>query len=648
MNTMSNPEQNNSEQNNSEESSVGRRKFLQLAASAAAMAGSSTAMSAQQETPARQPEITVNEPGALPPVRAGSDFMLDVMKSLGFEYVAANPGSSYRSLHESTINYGMNRNPELLTCLHEEAAVAMAHGYFKIEGKPMAVYAYSTVGLQHAAMAVYSAYCDRVPVILFVGNDTDAMKRVSRTDIVHTAQDPVAIVRDFTKWDDAPASHGHFAESAVRAYKIATTPPTLPVVLSVDKYLQELPLPEGANLRIPKLSPTLPPQGDYAAVKEIARMLVNAEFPVLAVERAARTPAGLKYLVELAELLQAAVVDTIQRMNFPSRHPLNQNDGRGPDLSVISEADVILALEHPLLQSVVNAGGEEGSPSRSRLKPGAKVISISSLDLFTRSNYQDFGRYQEVDMALAADAEATLPVLIEEVKRLITSDRRRVIEARGAKLAEASRRRMERNRVRATYGWDDSPISTARIAVELWAQIKNKDWSLVSRSDAMNGWPHRFWKFEKYYHHIGQSGSVAIGYSAPASVGAALANRKYGRISINLQHDGDLMYLPGVLWTAAHHRIPMLTIMHNNRAYNTEVMQVQQIAGQHHRDIGRCRIGTAIEDPNIDYAKLAQSMGWFAEGPITDPKDLGPAIRRALAVVEKGQPALIDAVTQPV
>src|SRR5437867_2832820 len=368
----------------------------------------------------------------------------------------------------------MNRDPELLTCLHEEAAVAMAHGYFKIEGKPMLVYAYSTVGLQHAAMPIYSAYCDRVLVILIVGNDSDAMKRVSRTDIVHTAQDVAALVRDFTKWGDAPASHGHFAESAVRAYKIAMTPPTLPVVLSVDKYLQELPVPEVANLHIPKLSPTLPPQGDSAAVKEIAKALVNAEFPVLAVERAARTPAGLKYLVELAELLQAAVIDSIQRMNFPSRHALNQNDGRGPDLSVVSEADVILAMEHPLLQSVVNAGGEEGSPSRSRLKAGAKVISISSLDLFTRSNYQDFGRYQEVDMALAADAEATLPVLIEEVKRLITSDRRRVIEARGAKLAEASRRRMERNRVRATYGWDDSPISTARIAVELWDQIKNR------------------------------------------------------------------------------------------------------------------------------------------------------------------------------
>jgi thiamine pyrophosphate-dependent acetolactate synthase large subunit-like protein len=633
--------------NNSEQNPVGRRQFLQLAATGAAALAGKTTTNAQQAGP-QSAEGAANNTGALAPVRAGSDFMLDVIKSLGFEYVAANPGSSYRSLHESTINYGNNRNPELLTCLHEEAAVAISHGYFKIEGKPMLVYCYGTVGLQHAAMAIYSAYCDRVPVVLFVGNDTDAMKRVSRTDIVHTAQDVAALVRDFTKWDDTPTSHGHFAESAVRAYKIATTPPTMPVVLSIDKYLQELPLPEGSNLKIPRLSPTLPPQGDTAAVREIAKMLVNAEFPVLAVERAARTPAGLKYLVELAELLQAAVFDTIQRMNFPSRHPLNQAEGRGPDYALVSQADVILGLEHPLLWGVVNAGGEDGTPSKSRLKPGAKLISISSLDLFSRSNYQDFGRYQEVDMALAADAEETLPLLIEEVKRLITGDRRRVFEARGAKLAEASRRRFEQNRVRATYGWDDNPISTARIAVELWSQIKDRDWSLVSRSDAMNGWAQRFWKFDKYYHHIGQSGSVAIGYSAPASVGAALGNKKYGRLSINLQTDGDLMYLPGVLWTAAHHRIPMLTVMHNNRAYNTEVMQVQRIAGLHHRDIGRCRIGTAIEDPNIDYAKLAQSMGWYAEGPITDPKDLGPAIRRALAAVDRGEPALLDAVTQPV
>jgi acetolactate synthase-1/2/3 large subunit len=517
-----------------------------------------------------------------------------------------------------------------------------------VEGKPMGVFCYGTVGLQHAAMAVYSAFCDRAPVVLMVGNDIDMAKKTGRVDFMHSAQDCAAIVRDYTKWDDAPMSYGHFAESLVRAYKIAMTPPTLPVLISVDKYLQEDPIPEGTKLRIPKLSPTKAPQGDVAAVKQIAKMMVDAEMPVLIVERAARTPEGLASIVELANLLQLPVIDNLQRMNFPSKHPLNQNSGRGPDLGMIREADLIVSMENPLLWSMVNTLEEGSSDGKSRLKPGAKLVSISSLDLFTRSNYSDNGRYQEVDIALAADAEATMPLLIEEVKRLITADRRRFFQDRGAKLAAATAKRMEQDRLRASYGWNDSPISTARIAAELWPQIRNKDWALVSRSDAMSGWAQRFWTFDKYYQHIGQSGSVAIGYNNPASVGAALAHRKHGRLCINLQHDGDMMYLPGVLWTAAHHQIPMLTIMHNNRAYNTEVMQVQQIAGQHHRDVGNCRIGTAIDTPNIDFAKLAQSMGWYAEGPIGNPNDLGPAIKRALAVVEKGQPALIDAITQPV
>ncbi len=631
--------------NKSENSSVDRRDFLKLAAgSAAALVASTPAAIAQQDDAPRSgaARVTSNEAEPLSTVRAGSDFMIDVIKSLGFEYAAANPGSSYRSLHESIINYGGNKAPELLTCTHEEASVAIAHGYFKIEGKPMLVLCYGSVGLQHAAMAIYSAFCDRVPTLILVGNDLDMANRSSRTDIAHSAQDVGHLVRDFTKWDDAPISLAHFAESAVRGYKIAMTPPMMPVVLSMDKYLQERPIPDGLKLRIPKLSPTTPPAGDAGAVAEVAKLLVNAEFPVILAERAARTEAGLKYLVELAELLQAGVVDTIQRMNFPSRHPLRQSEG------AINNADVILALEHPLLWGAVNAADEEGSePARSRLKPGAKLVSISSLDLFSRSNYQDFGRYQEVDISIGADAEETLPLLIEQVKRLITSDRKSLYQARGAKLAAAHQKIEEQSRIRAANGWDDNPLSTARIAAELWEQIKNKDWSLVSRSDGMSGWAQRLWKFEKYYHHIGQSGSVGIGYSNPASVGAALANRKHGRLSINLQNDGDLMYLPGVLWTAAHHHIPMLTVMHNNRAYNTETMQVQRIAGLHHRDVSRCFIGTAIDNPAIDYAKVAQGLGWYAEGPITDPKDLAPAIRRALAVVEKGEPALLDTVTQP-
>src|SRR3989441_6116763 len=204
---------------------------------------------------------------------------------------------------------------------------------------------------------------------------------------------------------------------------------------------------------------------------------------------------------------------------------------------------------------------------------------------------------------------------------------------------------IEQARKEAAYGWDASPISTARLSAELWAQIKNEDWSLVS--GGAGGWPNRFWNFDKYYQHIGGSGGAGVGYGSPAAVGAALANRKYGRLSVNVQNDGDLMYAPGVLWTAAHHRIPLLSIMHNNRAYHQEVMHLQRMSNRHNRGIERAHIGTTIEDPNIDFSKLAQSMGLYAEGPITDPKNLAPALKRAIAAVKRGEPALIDVVTQP-
>ena len=173
--------------------------------------------------------------------RSGSDFMVDVIKSLGFEYVCANPGSSFRGLHESVINYGGNKSPEFITCCHEESSVAMAHGYAKIEGKPMLVFAHGTVGLQHASMAIYNAYCDRVPVYMIVGNTIDATKRRPGVEWDHSVQDAAAMVRDFVKWDDLPISLPHFAESAVRAYKIAMTPPMMPVLLVADSELQEKP-----------------------------------------------------------------------------------------------------------------------------------------------------------------------------------------------------------------------------------------------------------------------------------------------------------------------------------------------------------------------------------------------------------------------
>jgi acetolactate synthase-1/2/3 large subunit len=637
---------------------VNRRDFLKnVAAGAAVLATAPAVPRASAEVPRSAPAVipmsAEAEASAPPSVeieilateRTGSDFMVDVIKSLGIDYVCANPGSSFRGLHESIINYGGNSNPELITCCHEESSVAMAHGYAKIEGKPLLVMAHGTVGLQHAAMAVYNAYCDRVPILIIGGNIMDATRRISQVEWAHSVQDAAALLRDCIKWDDLPLSLPHFAESAVRAYKIALTPPMMPVLLIVDGELQENPIANDSSLHIPKLTPTGPPQGDSGAVQEAARLLVAAENPVLIAGRAARTPAGMTYLMELAETLQLPIIDQMDRMNFPTRHPLNQTE-RAREL--ISTADVILGLEVNDFWGALHSFRDQiERTSRLVARPDAKTISINSANLSPKSNYQNFQRYPEVQVDIPADAEATMPSLTEAVKRHLGAGRKTVFEERRAKLAEAHDASFERVRDAAAYAWDASPISTARLSAELWAQIKNEDWSLVSTATFVSRWPLRLWSFEKYHHYNGNAGGYGIGYNAPASVGAALANRKYGRLSINIQSDGDLMYAPGILWTAAHHRIPLLTVMHNNRAYHQEVMQVQIMANRHSRGIDRAKIGTGLSDPPIDYAKLAQSMGIYAEGPISDPKDLGAAITRAIQVFKRGEPALLDVLTQP-
>jgi acetolactate synthase-1/2/3 large subunit len=632
-------------------SSLDRRRFLKTAAAAGA---ATLAVPQLAKTGAAQAPAPVRAAGVPPMVHAaenavppeldpltldtsGSDFMVDVLKSLDIEYIASNPGSSFRGLQESFINYGGNKNPEWLTCTHEESSVAIAHGYAKIEGKPMCIMAHGTVGLQHAAMAIYNAYCDRVPVYIILGNTFDATKRRPGAEWVHSVQDAAAMVRDYIKWDDMPISLPHFAESAVRAYKIAMTPPMAPVIIVADSELQEQPVPEGEALRVPKLTIPKPPAGDAGAVAEIARLLVAAENPVIIADRVARTPAGMQYLTELADTLQAAVIDQRGRVNMPSRHPLVGGGG-----GALSRADVILGLELDDYFGAVTAVRDQLHRTfRPQTKSGAKFLSISTEDLYQKSNYQDFQRFLEVDVAVAADAEATLPSLIEAVKKLLTDDRRRLFQERGAKIAEANRAARARVVAEMAYAWDASPISTARMSAEIWEQIRNEDWSLV------NGGARPLWNFDKHYRAIGGSGGSGVGYGAPASVGAALANKKHGRLSVSIQNDGDLMYGPGVLWTAAHHRIPLLSVMHNNRAYHQEVMHLQRMANRHQRDITTAPIGNVLTDPNINYAQLAKSLGVHGEGPITDPKELAPALKRAIEVVKRGEPALVDVVTQP-
>jgi acetolactate synthase I/II/III large subunit len=628
------------------EAAIDRRGFLKtatLAGTGAIASGVASGQAAPEAEPRRhtvQMASREAEQGTPPPVTVtqascGSDFMVDVMRHVGIEYVAAIPGNTFKGLHESVINYGMTSAPalELISCMHEEMSVAIAHGYAKVAGKPMACMMHSTVGLQHAAMAFYNAYADRVPVFAIVGAILDAKDRHGYVDWQHSVFDGPGLVRDFTKWDDTPLSLSHFAESALRAYKFSMTPPWGPTVLAVDQELQEGDVAKGTTLVIPKLPQIAPPAGEVGAVREAARHLVEAERPLIIADRAARTPQGLRLMVELAEALQAAVVDASGRMNFPWRHPLNQTQRR---TELAAQADVILGLELTDYWGMI--GGH--------LTPGIRRISISSIDLYMKSNYQDFERFTPVDLAIAADAEATLPLLIDEVRKQTSTRRRGFFKTRGERLAQDHLKSLEDSRNAAAVGWDSQPITTARLCAEIYGQIRNEDWALCNGTVFQNYWPQQLWTATQHHQYIGDAGAYGLGYLPGASVGAALAHRVHGRLAVAIGGDGDLMFSPGALWTAAHHKIPLLYVVHNNRAYHQEIMFVQSMAVKRQRGIDRAHIGNALTEPDVDFAKVAAGLGIYSEGPITDPGSLGEVLQRAIAVVKQGRPALVDVICQ--
>src|SRR6266542_3573057 len=599
-----------------DDTGIDRRTFLKGAAAAGASVAAASTLSAANAQQGKAAAVSAGEapegkaektrPGDIVIARPGSDFMADVIKTLDLEYVAANPASSFRSLHESLVNYGGNRNPELITCMHEESAVGIAHGYAKAAGKPMMAIVHGSVGLQHASMALYNAWCDRVPIIVVAGNGADATKRRAGTEWYHSVQDCAAIVRDFVKWDDAPASLTHFAESMVRAYRIATTAPMEPVLITADIDLQEERAEE--KLAIPKRSPAIQAQGERGALDEAAKLLIAAQNPVIIADRAVRSQSGVDRLVELAEAIGAPVINLGGRMNFPSRHRLCHTERR------LARLDV-------------------------------RTISIGMSDAYVRSNYQDFQRFMPIDLPIVGDVESSLPTLIERVRASVTPERARMFEQRAQALGEAARKELARARDEAAAQWNLSPISTARLAMELWNVAKDEPWSLAV-SDRIP-WANRLWSTTRFHQMLGNSGAQGVGYGVAGAVGAGLANKTRGLVTVTFQPDGDLMYAPGALWTAAHHRIPVLFLMHNNRAYHQEVMHLQRMAALHDRRPDQAWIGNAIDRPAIDYAKLANAMGVWAQGPIGDPGELRPALQRAMAIVKGGEPALIDAVCQP-
>ena len=639
--------------------SVNRRGFLKgAAASAAAGAAAlvtnteiseaqgggaarpSTAPAATS-APEPSPEQVARDSGNVTPpataravMRPGSDLMTQVLKDLGVEYVAANPGSSFEGLQESLINYGHppNTMPEFITALHEESAVTMAHGYGKAEGKPMCALLHGTIGIQHAAMSIYQAYYDRTPVLLLAGRDDGFIA-------AHTARDMAGMVRSFTKWDAQPKTLEESLVAIQRAYNEAITPPTAPTLVVLDIELQK---EEAQRVGIPAYKAPQIAGTDSARAKEIAKGLVDAQNPRLAVGRL-RTPQGVKWSVELAELVGASTstAATGGPMSFPQRHPLC-----GPGAN--TAYDYTLGLEAAGAQASITGPGLSTLLGRDTANIGFGGIAPREGQ---GNNRGGRGNAPANATPVQADAEASLPAIIEEAKRLITADKRRTIEDRIAKHTAAN----QQARIQAITdavqskraGWDGSPISTARVYAELWPLIVNEDWCLSSPSNFSGGHHAQLWDHNKHYSYLGGQGAGGMGYGAPASVGAALAAKRRGRIVVNVQTDGDLNYAPGVLWTAVHHQLPLLTVMHNNRAWHQELMFVEYMAGVRGRGTDRGHIGTTLRDPNIDYAKMAAGYGMAAEGPITEPSKLAAALKRGVDAVKRGQPYLIDVITQP-
>lgn len=634
------------------ESPVTRRGFLKGAATAAAGAaaltnvpvtsagagqGSSAALdSAPPPSPGQverdagnvRPPVALR-PGERAVVRPGSDLMVQVLRDLGIEYIAGNPGSSFEGLQESIINYGNppNRMPEFITALHEESAVTMAHGYGKATARPMCALLHGTIGVQHAAMSIYQAYYDRTPALLLAGRDLGFIA-------AHSANDMAGMVRSFTKWDAQPRTLAESLTAIQRAYNEAITPPCGPTLVVVDIELQK---EEARDLKVPAYAAPHVPGIDANQAREIAKELLDAQNPRIAVGRL-RTPDGVQLAVQLAELVGASTSTSATQgpMSFPQRHPLS-----GPGAS--TAYDYTLGLEAPAAQ--VSLAGPTLSTLLSRDTTNIGFGGIAPGVSRAGAGGAPRGRTIEID------AEASLPILVEETRRQMTPDRRRRIQERAGKHAAANEQaRMEELRRaldQKRAGWDASPISTARIYAELWPLIADEDWILSSPSSFSGGHNAQLWDHNKPYSYLGGQGAGGMGYGAPASVGAALAAKSRGQIVINVQTDGDLNYAPGVLWTAVHHELPMLTVMHNNRAWHQELMFVEYMCGVRGRGGDRGHIGTTLRDPHIDYRMMAAGYGMAGEGPITDPTKLGAALKRGLASVKRGQPYLIDVITQP-
>jgi thiamine pyrophosphate-dependent acetolactate synthase large subunit-like protein len=575
----------------------------------------------------------------------GSDVIADLLHTCGIAYAACNPGATFRGLHDSIVNYGGNQMPELIQCCHEEISVAMAHGYAKATGKPMAALIHNIVGLQHASMAIFNAWCDRVPLLaLGATGPMDVTLRRPWIDWIHTALVQGNLVRDYVKWDDQPHSLVSVPESFLRAYRIALTDPQGPVYVCYDAGLQEEVVQTPVLLPDPQRhAPPAPPQANPQALERTADLLVQAQQPVIIVDLLGRHPEAVESLVQLAELLAIPVIDRNGRFNFPNTHPLSLTDAAG---ELLAQADVVLALD---VLDLFGALGQVDKATRlfqPAISPQTTVIHLTMGDLFVRSWAADYERLPAVDLPITANTAVALP-------HLLTLCQARLGQAETTRLAVRAEHLHARHRTLrrqwqhiAKTAAQQQPMAVPTAVAAIWEVLKHEDWVLVN--NAVGAWTRRLWDWQQPGCYLGTSGGAGLGYGMGAALGGALAHRGSGKLCVNLQADGDLLYTPSALWTAAHHRLPLLVVMFNNRSYYNSEEHALELARIRERPLANAGIGTRLDDPPVNFAQMAQSFGLYGEGPITTPEAIRPALERALRVVrDEGRLALVDIVMQP-
>lgn len=575
--------------------------------------------------------------------RYGSDLIADLLNCYELPYIAFNPGATFRGTHDSILNYAGGR-PPIIECTHEKIAVGIAHGYAKATNTPMAVFLHNLVGMMHAPMGIYYAYLDRAPMMIFGATGPMAAGRRRRTDWDHTAMAQGEMLRDIVKWDDQPYDADGVVHSFARGYRIARTEPTGPVYICYDVTFQEdeltapVPLPDpsrgGLHSRIGI---------DRTALESLVALLMSAKRPVIVANSVGRNHASVPVLVALAEFLAAPVVDLNERLNFPNVHPLFALGGK-----VLKDADLVLALDVRDLHITLAQVDNDKRPTGRRVVPeDCRVVSVGVDDLETSAWAQNSMHFTPVDLSVMADTYTALPEILDACRRAAStaapdssvSNR----EVRMSMWRENHTAQRARWYEQAQADADASPMTTAQLVLQVGSALQGKDWVLTGNT--VLDWTRKLWKFDQPYRHAGKH--QGTGTQIGIAMGVALANKGSGRLVVDLQPDGDLMFDLGALWVAAKHKIPMLIVMYNNRAYNNSWDHQYRVAGWRNRSRDNVPVGTEIDGPAPDFAAAARSLGWYAEGPCMRAEELPAALARAIQYVEKeGKPALVDAVTR--